>query len=408
MIGEDMDKQEEIVSLFRAMMADFEGISRDDEIYRRDAEEIGELKIQWDICGVSGYQILRSDDYAYELGEVLGDPDITFIWEDPDEAIRFLEGESFSEFAHVPHRDYRGEFIFRYTAGWDTVDEGSGPEKERIRKDVMRAEFDPKKGYHPLLLERLPMFRRLRNAPDVPREGDDGEYGTYIPINQSLVVSEGEILPIKVFKHFFDKASNIFLLNKCPCREFRDCQDHDHTIGCMHLGDDSLKILAAPERGRIIGREEALAILQRATDDGLIPILGRSKGEARGMGVGDTGHFMSMCFCCTCCCINALLMTHGSVSNWVNTIYRRMEGITVTVDEDLCVECGDCMDVCAFNGMRVAGGTARINEDRCLGCGRCENACPHGAISITIDDSSRVDELIKTLESYVDVGPQGT
>lgn len=402
-----MEKKKEIGSLFRTMLRDFEGISRNDEIYRRDVEEIGELRIQWDICGVSGYQILRLDDYSYMFGEVLADPDITFIWTDPDEAIRFLKGETFSEFAHVPHREYRGEFRFGYTAGWDTVDTTQGTKKERIRKEVMSARFDTERGYHPLLLERLPMFRRLRNAPQVPPEGDDGEFGTYIPINQSLGMSEGEILPTKVFKHFFDKASNIVLLNKCPCREFRDCQHHNHSIGCMHLGDDSLKILITPERGRIITKEEALATLELATEDGLIPILGRSKGEARGLGIEDTGHFMSMCFCCACCCINALFLTHGSVSNRLNYIYHRMAGVTVTVDEELCVGCGECLDVCAFSGMRMADGTARVNQDRCMGCGRCENACPNEAISITIDDSSRVNELIETLESYVDVQDQG-
>jgi ferredoxin len=41
--------------------------------------------------------------------------------------------------------------------------------------------------------------------------------------------------------------------------------------------------------------------------------------------------------------------------------------------------------------------------ERCVGCGRCETACPNEAISITIEDSSGVDELIKQLEAHVDV-----
>ncbi len=41
--------------------------------------------------------------------------------------------------------------------------------------------------------------------------------------------------------------------------------------------------------------------------------------------------------------------------------------------------------------------------ERCVGCGRCETACPNNAISVTISDSSGVDDLIKQLEAHVDV-----
>jgi len=406
-ISEDaMEGQNEIETLFKRMMRDFEETSRTDTIYRKDIEELGEFKIQWQLCGVIGYQILALDHYAYSLGEALDDPDITFAWKDPDDAIRFLKGEAFDEFGHVPHRDYRGEFRFGYTCGRRMVGEGEGKE-ERTRKEAMVATFDREKGYHPLLLGRLPMFRNVRTAPDEIPEGDGGEFGVYIPINESLGTLENEILPMKVFKHFFDKASNIILLNQCPCRVFRDCQHHNHSIGCMHLGDDTVKVLLTPERGRAITKEDALGILEAAVDDGLVPILGRSRGEARGFNIEDTGHFMSMCFCCSCCCINGLFLTHGSVSNKLNGMYHRMAGITVRVDHERCVGCGECLEVCAFSGMRMADGIAYINQDRCLGCGRCENVCPEKAVSIDIDDSSRVNELIETLESYVDVEPQG-
>jgi heterodisulfide reductase subunit A-like polyferredoxin len=88
--------------------------------------------------------------------------------------------------------------------------------------------------------------------------------------------------------------------------------------------------------------------------------------------------------------------------------HNRMKGVTVRVNEDICVGCEECLEVCKFRSIEIKDNIASINQNRCMGCGRCEQACPNNAISITIDDNSRVNELIAKLESYVDVAPQGT
>jgi UDP-glucose 4-epimerase len=397
-----MERMKEIETRFKKMMHDFEEVSQNDVVFRKDIEELGKFTIQWNICELRGYQILELDSYSYDFGDTLDDPDITFTFTDADEADRFLRGESFREFTRNRHKQ-SDQITFRYTQDWRVNDEGK---KKRIRKDVMTASFDANREYHPALLEKLPMFRSITRIKGEFPKNDNEEYGSYIPINQSLGTTENEILPTKVFENFFSKASNIVMLNDCPCRVYEGCEDHDHSIGCMHLGDDTLKILVTPERGRIISKEEAMETLERAVEDGLIPLLGRQKGEARGMGVPDTGHFMSMCFCCTCCCINAKYGTHGSTGNMLNRTFHRMEGVTVEVDEEACNGCEYCLDVCVFNGMKMIDGIANVTQDRCLGCGRCETECPIEAISINIDEQSRVNELIKTLESYVDVEPQ--
>jgi Fe-S-cluster-containing hydrogenase component 2 len=80
-----------------------------------------------------------------------------------------------------------------------------------------------------------------------------------------------------------------------------------------------------------------------------------------------------------------------------------MEGVTIRVDEDRCIGCEECLDSCTFNGLEMVDGFANIIQSECLGCGRCTSACPEEAISIDIDDPRRVDEIIKKLESCVDV-----
>ena len=80
-----------------------------------------------------------------------------------------------------------------------------------------------------------------------------------------------------------------------------------------------------------------------------------------------------------------------------------MDGITVKVDEDLCIGCEECLSVCVFKGMEMIDEKARVNQKRCLGCGRCEIACPNEAISIEVSDPRRVDELISKIEEHVEV-----
>ena len=270
----------------------------------------------------------------------------------------------------------------------------------------MSARYNKRKPDHPFMITKLPMFRNVRKLAQLDPGKDRENYWSYIPINQSLGTFENEILPIKVFKHFFEKASNIVILNKCDCRIVNDCQDHIKSIGCMFLGDDSLNMLITEERGRVIIPEEALEITKNAVEDGLIPLIGRARGDAVRFAIEDTGHFMTMCFCCSCCCINAKVTTHGSVAIAELGGNNRVRGLTVKVDEELCVGCEECLEVCKFRSMEMHDGIAMVNQNRCLGCGRCEQVCPNDAISIIIDENSRVDELIAKLESYVDVTPQ--
>lgn len=416
-----MEKKEEIEFLFKKMMEDFEETSQNDKIYREDIKDLGKLTVQWKLSGVLGYQFLELDNYAYKFGEELDAPDITFIWRDPEETLKFLRCENFRQFRTLKQytygandadyrkylKQYKRMYRYRYTTGYKIVDYGNGEQRVAIRKPVMTVQFKKGKGHHPFIITKLPMFRSIMYSEEREVHREEGkQYGSFIPINQSLGEYGSEIIPVKVFKHFFDKASHIVFLTNCACRVHGDCQDHIREIGCMHLGDGTYDIKITPDRGRVISSEEALEILKTAIDDGLIPLLGRASGEPMGFGVEDKGNFMSMCFCCPCCCVDAKILTHGSVGIVDNAIFKRIKGVTVEVDEDLCVGCEACLEACKFRGMEMHDGIARVNQNRCLGCGRCESSCPSEAISITIDDDSRVNELIAKLESVVEVTSQ--
>jgi UDP-glucose 4-epimerase len=386
---------QELELLFKKMLKEQEEVTKQDEIYLEDIKDFS-LKVNWDIMGVTGYQIFEEDNYSYKFGEGLDDPDMTLTINDLEHARKFLSGERL-HYTHVRDKDYKG--IIKYdVVSEETITTDEGKKKiMRTRKPFFTARFDEDESYNPFFLGKLPIFRKLRG--DTSREVMEKFYGSYIPINKSLGTFENQVIPYKVFKHFIDRADGIVLQDICGCRLINECEHHPVSIGCMQIGsemknrdlEDLEPDLEENIPGRFTTKEEALERVRLAIEGGLIPILGS---------INPSGHLISMCFCCSCCCVNGKMITHGPSSP---TIFKRIEGLTVEVDPDVCVGCGDCLEVCVFKGMEMIDDKARVNQNRCLGCGRCEMACPNEAISIEFDDSKRVKGLIDTLESYADV-----
>lgn len=382
--------KEEIEILFIKMMKDLEGCPQSDEIYQEDMKNFdGIIKLQWNICGILGYQIFDRDNYSFKFGEKLDDPSVNVTVVDLGLAKKFLMCEPFKFHSKFSEG---GKMEIMQTLGWKNIDTEKGNERVKITKPFLTIQIS---AHDPFMLSKLPMFRDWTKKY-VVREN---EFGTYIPINKSLGKFENQILPVKIFKHFIDKACNI-VARDCPCRVSNDCKDHEKSYGCMMLGSGTIG-MSFPEDARVVTKEEALKIVALAVDDGLIPILGNNRMEADGYDVAGTENFMSVCFCCTCCCINGRVMQQLSAS--ITAIYQRMEGLTVEVDQEQCNGCEQCMEVCVFTGMEMIDEKAKVNQKRCLGCGRCENICPNDAISIEFSDIRRVDELIEKLEAHVDV-----
>ena len=224
--------------------------------------------------------------------------------------------------------------------------------------------------------------------------------GSPIPINVSLGTYEDKVLPLIVTEHFIKKASHIVMMD-CGCRIANDCQNHDFTLGCTWLGQASERIdVTKWPNARHATVEEALERERMAYENGLVPHLGRLRPDSvKYETLPDEGRFMSLCHCCSCCCILSA-MKYGSKAL---KFLRRMEGVSIEVDKEICVGCGTCFKVCIYDAMKMVDGKAFIDQNECLGCGRCERTCPNEAISITIDDYDRIDELIARIESHVDV-----
>ena len=56
-------------------------------------------------------------------------------------------------------------------------------------------------------------------------------------------------------------------------------------------------------------------------------------------------------------------------------------GELAVINQDECIQCGKCDDVCRFDAVDVNDGIYTINELSCEGCGYCARVCPTEAIT---------------------------
>ncbi len=58
-------------------------------------------------------------------------------------------------------------------------------------------------------------------------------------------------------------------------------------------------------------------------------------------------------------------------------------GYNVTVDEDKCVGCSECVDVCPVEVYEMKDGKSHpVNADECLGCESCVEVCEGHCITV--------------------------
>lgn len=61
---------------------------------------------------------------------------------------------------------------------------------------------------------------------------------------------------------------------------------------------------------------------------------------------------------------------------------------SVTLDEEKCMGCTNCIKRCPTEAIRVRKGKARIINERCIDCGECLRVCPYHAKKAITDDFS--------------------
>lgn len=61
-------------------------------------------------------------------------------------------------------------------------------------------------------------------------------------------------------------------------------------------------------------------------------------------------------------------------------------GYKVTVDEEKCIGCGSCVDICPSEVYELQNEKAVVvNVEECVGCESCVESCEQGAITVEED-----------------------
>ena len=82
----------------------------------------------------------------------------------------------------------------------------------------------------------------------------------------------------------------------------------------------------------------------------------------------------------------------------VKAYYKREDGIVVH-EQDKCIGCGTCVDVCEFDAISLTQKlnvtVAQVNEALCKGCGTCATYCPTNAIDIRHFKDQQIESMLK-------------
>ncbi len=218
----------------------------------------------------------------------------------------------------------------------------------------------------PLLMTAPPIDRTVTVLENKPKNEP-----VKIIINKELGTAKDRIVPSQKVEELIAKFDEI-ALGHCFCRHYKDlagspCQQTDDRETCFTFGK-SAKFTSEQGFSRMITKDEALMVLKRAEEAGLVhkayhPNFDTSKDET------------SICNCCRCCCANG-------VDNMIAPMANATNFLSV-VNDDLCIGCGKCVKVChTYAAYLNDDKKARRKENLCIGCGVCAHFCPQNAISM--------------------------
>lgn len=181
---------------------------------------------------------------------------------------------------------------------------------------------------------------------------------------EEVLPEEYEILPFEVASKMMAGAGTIALA-RCPCRIASGNCDRPLDV-CLSF-DGAARFLSERGMARIISLEEALEVLKRSEEAGLVHTSSN-----------NSERLVFLCNCCSCCCHFLRLITeHNYPEGLARSSYQ------VRLNPAECSGCGVCAgERCPVKALTMEGDVARLEVEKCIGCGLCVSTCPTGAVNL--------------------------
>jgi Na+-translocating ferredoxin:NAD+ oxidoreductase subunit B len=186
-----------------------------------------------------------------------------------------------------------------------------------------------------------------------------------IPVNQTVRM-DTEVRPYESAAEIIS-ACRSWGVTDCICRKQKALigEPCGHPLGvCMAMSQKSGAFDSVPFI-RSLTQDEAMAILRRAAEAGLVHTVSNSQEG-----------LWYICNCCTCGC--AIL--RGMADLGIANVIARSAFVN-QVDAVACLACGLCVEQCQFAALTLDD-VARVDRGRCVGCGVCVPTCPEDALGL--------------------------
>jgi NAD-dependent dihydropyrimidine dehydrogenase PreA subunit len=191
----------------------------------------------------------------------------------------------------------------------------------------------------------------------------------YVPASVAVEPESHAVFPFEMMEEVIRRVKVIALVH-CPCRvtaqlmEKRKC---GHALENCIKYDDLAEYLIESGIGREITRQEALEVIRRAEEAGLVHLVDNARE-----GIKHT------CNCCGCCCWSVGTIRRKKIPRDVlmATYFLR------ETDQERCTGCGQCVEICPVQVVRMEGDFPVVDRDWCIGCGVCAIPCPVSAVKL--------------------------